>query len=414
MASAASGAPAAVAAVVKKLDPVDVDVISCHAVTADEKLIAICPNNEQVLLFEASGPTGFQLKQVLSQHTLRVTGLAWSPTCTGKYPSLVSCSEDRTAAVWDFDEDTSTWTSTTVELAASRAALCAAWSPDSSRIAIGLASKDVAICYFEADERVRCWIAKKVGDHKSIKASVVSVAWHPTADFLAVGSADSNCTIFNVSQECMLPEPRPPFGNIEHQESAGSWVNAVAFGPSATKLALFPHDSSVLIKDLAAQDEPLLRLEWTGLPFLRGMFLREDCLLACGFDFVPVLFQHSKEKWECRGSVDCPTPAASTAGASENDAAAARAAAKAAFTTFTEARQRFGNTGGGGGGGAGGGGAPGGTAGGGRSKEGPTTSHTSVINGCQLLPGEGPGTGLPRFSTCGEDGKVLIWQFQTM
>mmetsp|Transcript_144030 Transcript_144030/g.460404 ORF Transcript_144030/g.460404 Transcript_144030/m.460404 type:complete len:399 (+) Transcript_144030:105-1301(+) len=379
--------------IVRKLDVSSIEVVSCHAVAADEGLLALGPNTEEVLIFQLEG-SEFRLQQTLSKHTQRVTGLAWSPPVQGQRPRLVSCSEDRTAYVWEFDESLGSWVAFIVELASPRAALCVAWAPNGQRFAVGLASKDTAVCYWM--EAVESWIAVKVGRSK---ASVVSVSWHPNSEFLATGSTDGRCCVYNVNEESMLPDPSPPFGELQCMEDSGAWVNTVMFSTSGRYLAYLTQDSSVSIKDLSEGPQAQSsKVRWKGLPFLTGAWLNDRCFVACGFDFVPVLFQRSNGQWECRGSVDTRAAPASPL---------ARAGAGAGGD-YAEARKHF---------------AP-------AKSDAPAreTSHTSVITGCQALPcrsssggrgaiaqEEGLGSeALAGFSTSGQDGQVLVWEISSL
>lgn len=72
---------------------------------------------------------------------------------------MASCAEDRTAFVWDYDPGAGLWRPTVVELAAPRATLCVEWAPNGERFAVGLASRDVAICYYRPE--LQCWVAMK-------------------------------------------------------------------------------------------------------------------------------------------------------------------------------------------------------------------------------------------------------------
>lgn len=346
--------------------------VSCHAFSADEQLLALCPNNEEIQIFEpgiAEGAGELRLTHVLSKHTQRVTGLAWS--CDGR---LVSVCEDRTAVVWerDLDRGGGAWRSVLVELRAPRAALCVAWSPNGARFAVGLASKDVALCHFEG--AVNCWVAKKIG---RARAAVGAVAWHPTSQFLATGSTDRRCSVYDVNEA-----GDAPFGAAQLTEDAGAWVNAVAFSPSGRVLAFAPQDSSVHFKDLGrGREAQVVAARWRQLPFLQVCFVSDErTLVACGFDCIPVLFRLQAEgRWMAVGSLDAgPRPAMSNA--SKRDSFEG---ARNLFRTNTQTGRASLHA---------------------MRDEAPaTTCHTNTITGCAAL-------GMERFSTSGLDGRVVVWE----
>lgn len=355
------------ASAVLRLDVPDIDVVSCHAISQDGQVLALCPNNEDVVIFRLIGDE-FQRTDVLREHTQLVTGLDWS--CEGK---LVSASEDRTAYVWNFDEDQQRWRCELVELKAPKAATCVAWAPNGRRFAVGLSSKDTAVCYYEP--AVECWVALKVGKSK---AAVTALSWHPTSEFLATGSTDRKCAVYQVSESAMLPAPpKSPFGDLQVMSfmDAGSWVNFVAFSPRGQFLAFGGQDAAVRFKDLSAgPDSAVQVLRWKSLPFLRGVFLGDKHFVACGFDCIPVLYQNSGESWQVIGSLDIgQSPVAAPSGA------------------FDAARSRFRNS------------SSGISSGGQKAAEREPTLHSNTITGCGSLPGL-------RFSTSGLDGQVVVWQ----
>lgn len=373
----AAGAGGYRASIVRRLEFPNTDVVNCHAFTSDERLLAICPGTEDIVIFQLHDDN-IEQAQVLSKHTQRVTGLAWS--CTGK---LVSCSEDRTAFVWELGPD-GRWQATLVELRAPRAALCVAWSPNGTRFAVGLSSRDVAVCYYE--EKVHCWVALKVGKSK---AAVTALAWHPTSNYLATGSTDRRCIVYDVNEENMMQNPRAPlapFGEVQVSEDAGAWVNAVAFSPKGQFLAFLAHDSRIRIKDLTGGPSSAADvLLWRGLPFSAGFFVGERCFVAAGFDGFPVVFRQSQTagRWELYGPLD--------AGMGPSHALPDRRKDAASRQSFDEARSRFR-------------GSIGHVS---KEKDGaPATWHDNSITTCGLLSS---GTnGAVRFSTSGLDGLVLV------
>lgn len=378
MANGAGNAPPQ-ASVLHRLDVPEIDVVSCHTYAEEEGLLAVCPNSEDIVIFKLDGDMFRQL-HVLAKHTQRVTGLAWSSNIEGhRHRRLASCSEDRTAFVWDFDEDAGQWVFVPVELKAPRAALCVSWAPNGQRFAVGLASRDVAVCYYRPE--VRSFVAMKVGKSK---ASVGAIAWHPTSQFLATGSTDYYCMVYDVNEEHMLPHPQAPFGEAQVSEDAGAWVNSVMFSPTGRYLGFLPHDSTVRIKDLSGgPNATVLIIRWKGLPFLRGAFLSDKCLVACGFDFVPVVFRCCGGQWSVSGVVD-PRPTVTMS------------SSVAPHDSFAEMRSKF----------RGGSNAASAVAAGAldavRSRQ-----HTNTITACFALGGA---AGCERFSTSAADGHVLIWQ----
>jgi len=347
------------ASLIRRLEDPDIEVVNCHAISPDEQFLALCANSELIHIFELVSEK-YQRNAVLTKHSQRVTGLDWS--C---HRRLLSVSEDRTAFVWEQDGD-GAWRSSNVELKAQRAALCAAWSPSGDRFAVGLSSKDTALCYWQ--EEVSCWVAMKVG---KAKAAITAVAWHSSSQYLAIGSTDTYCVVYDVS---MTEEGTGPgFGTPQVTEDAGAWINDIAFS-NGNVLAFTCQDATVRFKSLVGgRDAPVEKVRWRGLPFLRLAFVGRTQLVACGFDYVPVLFLQRDGAWQVAGSLDvgAVTPSSGPGGKSES---------------FDEARKRFR-----------------GTSSGGKAGAPATSWHSNTITSCCALK-DG------RFSTSSLDGTVLVWE----
>lgn len=335
----------------------EVEVVNCHALSPNGQLLAVCPNNEEILIFQRRETGGdFERTHVLAKHTQLVTGLDWSIN-----NRLVSISEDRTAFVWEQDSPGGNWRSVLAELRAPRAGICVAWAPNGMRFAIGLSSNDTAVCHYQ--ENVQCWVAMKVG---LSKAAVTSVAWHPSSGYLATGSTDRRMMIYDVNES-----GEPPFGNAQLSEDMGAWVNAIAFSPPKGRvLAAVTQDSTVKFKNLSAgPDSPVEVVRWKRLPFLRAAFVSEQLFVACGFDCMPVLFSPANGEWQVYGTLDV--------GPKANSAVKAR-------ESYEDARNMF--------------------KGVEETKETKSiTWHTSTITTCTAH-------GEMRFSTSALDGQVIEWE----
>ena len=82
-------------------------VISCHAWDSTQQQVAISPNNGEVHIYTAAGSeTAWERAHVLTGHDSIVTGIDWS----AEQGRLVTCSQDRSAAVWQQMEGTGQWT----------------------------------------------------------------------------------------------------------------------------------------------------------------------------------------------------------------------------------------------------------------------------------------------------------------
>jgi len=73
-----------------------------------------------------------------------------------------------------------------------RAALCVAWSPCERRFAVGSGAKNCCVCAWEPDHN--WWLGRMIRKHHG--SSLLCLAWHPGAVWLATGCADRKCRVF--------------------------------------------------------------------------------------------------------------------------------------------------------------------------------------------------------------------------
>ena len=62
-----------------------------------------------------------------------------------------------------------------------------------NKFVIGSSDKNVAVCYYEKDQRF--WAAEMI--KKKPKSTVTCIVWHPNNQLIAVGSCDYRCRFGN-------------------------------------------------------------------------------------------------------------------------------------------------------------------------------------------------------------------------
>lgn len=278
------------------------ETISCHAWNADGTKIALCPNDNTILIYAKDG-NDWKLEHTLDEHTQIVTGLDWGK----KQNRILSCSQDRNAYVWTLDTKANEWKPTLVILRLNRCATNVEWSPNEDKFAVGTGAKVVSICYFE--ESNDWWVSKHIKKHKS---TILSVKWHPNNVLVATASSDYKCRVISawtkgvdkkgVTAPGSLPSGElEKFGTILAEYQCNSWVKDCAFSPSGNSLVFVGQDSSFSVVDLASGNVSTLRLGT--LPFTRCIFPTEDSAIAVGFDCEPILFKNSGG-WKKEKSLD--------------------------------------------------------------------------------------------------------------
>ncbi|KAJ1428077.1 WD40-repeat-containing domain protein [Ochromonadaceae sp. CCMP2298] len=283
--------------------------ISCHAWNADKSMIAISPNNNELRIYETKT---WKMLHLLAEHDMMVSAIDWSAV-TNK---IVSCSHDRNAFVWTFQEDLGTWKPALVILRIDRGALDVKWSSDGLRFALTSGAKCVPVCTYENAND--WWVCKMV--KKKFKSTVLCCAFHPSnGQLLATGCADFKCRVFstfgtdvdgtNVNPGPFANSTGPlEFGEVYAELSALGWIHAVAWSPSGNTLAYTGHDSSVHFADLTTAqpnvDLVVRSVRLPDLPLCSMLFVSEVALIGGGHDFNPTIFTLSGGKWSIFEKVD--------------------------------------------------------------------------------------------------------------
>eukprot|EP00873_Tetraselmis_striata_P014820 jgi/Tetstr1/435084/TSEL_024053.t1 len=267
--------------------------LTTHAWSSGGEELAVSPNNAEVHIYRASSasPQGWQRTSVLKKHDQRVSGLDWNPVPGRR--QLFSCSHDRTAYVWAFDGAVGDWTPQIVVLRHDRAALAGKWSPSGDLIAVGSGSKTVCVCYFDTSNR--WWTCKVI--RRRHTSSVVALDWHPSGTLLATASTDGKFRVINANvngtgQEATCQSSQ--FGEVLLEVDCGStWVHDIAWSLDGSKLTACTHSCVVYVVDGLDPGDPqsftsassnVAMITLTTLPLKALLFISDHILLGAGFD----------------------------------------------------------------------------------------------------------------------------------
>lgn len=272
--------------------------------------VAICPNNNAIEIYDT---TTWEKLHTLQEHDLVISALDWS----GVNNKIVSCSHDRNAFVWTYQEawenEPAKWTHALCLIRSERAAMSVKWDSHGLRFAVGCGSKCVPVCTY--DDSGDWWISKMI--KKKIKSTVSCVAFHPTnGQVLATGCTDFKCRIFStysadvdgegVDNVISTPFARPvEFGEVYCELHASSWVNAVAWAPSGKVLAYASHDSAIHFATFGGSGDPVVQtIKFGDLPLRSLIFVAEKAVVAGGYDYNPVMFSSVGGKWSFKSKLD--------------------------------------------------------------------------------------------------------------
>jgi actin related protein 2/3 complex subunit 1A/1B len=320
------------------------------------------------------------------QHDLVVADIDWSPV-THK---IVSCSHDRNAFVWTYNEQTQDWKPELVILRINRAALSVKWDFAGQKFAVASGAKCVPICHYEASND--WWISKMAKKHKS---TVLALDWHPSNQLLATGCCDFKCRVIsafvtgldeNVSNGLF---EQAAFGDVLFEsDSSHGWVEAVAWAPTGQVLAYATHDATITCVTFAGIGQPPFaqNIKMSNLPMSTLCFLADDTMVAAGHDMKPALYTADAQRlWAFNQWLDRKEDAEAKTEKRDSGFGAARA-------MFESKVSR------GGGGGSGGGA--------GASKELWTRHENTIMDITHL------GNGV--LSSSSVDGRLVIWRMQEL
>lgn len=341
-----------------------------HCFFPDRTAVAITKGNDVEIYALSTGKP--KLLTTLKHHDKPVTAVDISVN-----GQIVTCSEDRNAMVWDLQADGS-YKPTLVLLRINRAATCVKWSPNGSKFAVGSSARVISVCYFEDENN--WWISKHI--KKPLKSTILSIDWHPNNVLLACGSTDSHARVFSAYIKGVDEKPpatvwgeRLPFQTLCLDVNLASWVHDVKFDPSAEFLAAVTHDASVNF--VYPNDPPtVIRVKNSLLPFRAILFASPTKVIAAGHDCYPVVFEgDAASGWSQTYAID--DPATKQRASAEN---------QTALNMFRQMDLK------------------------GSSSADSTnllTIHQNTIN--VIRPFDGEPANLTRFSTSGNDGKVVVF-----
>jgi len=274
--------------------------VTVHAFNASKTRLAVSPNNNHIHILSLKGST-WSTDAILTEHDKLVTGLDWAPLSN----TLVSCSQDRNAYVWN-ESGGGVWSPTLVNLRINRAATCVKWSPNETKFAVGSGARVICVCYFESDNN--WWVAKHL--KKPLRSTILSLSWHPDNILLASGSADSHARVhsaFIKGLDAKIPSPiwgeKLEFGTLCADwvnETGGGWVHGISFSPDGANVGWVGHDCCMSV---ANPSSPIQCVKTGGLPFMDLEWVSDERIVAAGYDCTPVLFVN-RGGWRLVGKVD--------------------------------------------------------------------------------------------------------------
>lgn len=273
-----------------------------HVFSPNRQLLAITKLNTvevyQTSLNSASKP---RLVATLKGHDKTVTAVDISPDGS----KILTCSQDRNALVWQYDQAAQEYKPTLVLLRISRAATVCKWSPFGNKFAVGSSDRIIAVCYYE--EENDWWVSKHL--KKPLKSTITSLDWHPNNILLASGSTDGHARVFSAYIKGLDEKPEPsawgsklPFQTLcgDYVNETGAWVHDVSFSPSGDSLGFVSHDSSITIVYPEGEGLPpraILNVKTNYLPFKSMVYPSENRIIVGGHNCNLIAFKGDESGW---------------------------------------------------------------------------------------------------------------------
>lgn len=359
------------------LDLVDAP-ITCHAWNQDNTMLAMCPNTSDLLIYKVTGKK-FELLYTLTEHTQVISSVDWCYVNN----KIVTCSHDRNAYVWTFNEKAKTWTPELVILRLKRAATYVRWAPDASKFLVATGTNKVRICTYDQGENM--WKSRTI-NHNKPTGLVCELM--PDGVHFIVSSTDRRTYYLTMDEDEAAEKAKEgakkdkkgkadkkPIYTIDSFQAQG-WANCCAVSPSGKWMAYSSQDAYIRFvkkEELNVDKPPMHTLNINGLPLLSMAFLSETCLIGAGFDCQPRLFYLDGDNWTDLGLIDTQAMRDSNTGAAKGGLASKMAAFGGKQSAAAGPAQ---------------------------------TIHNNIILGLRVRK--------DAFTTCANDGRIGVWPFEAL
>lgn len=277
--------------------------IKDHAFSPSFDLLAVTKGNV-VELYQTSPNSSAKPSLVteLKGHDKTVTSVDISPDGS----KILTCSQDRNALVWEWNDSSREFKPTLVLLRINRAATVCKWSPSGDKFAVGSADRVIAVCYYE--EENDWWVSKHL--KKPLKSTITSLAWHPNNVLLASGSTDGHVRVFSAFIKGLDEKPEPsvwgsklPFQTLvgDYTNETGAWIHDVTFNDdgAGNSLAYVSHDGTVSIVYPQGEGLPptaFITVKTNYLAFKSILYLH-DKIIVGGHNCNLIVFQGDENGW---------------------------------------------------------------------------------------------------------------------
>lgn len=271
-----------------------------HCFSPNHDILAITKNST-VEIYK-TGTAKPQLIAVLKEHDKTVTSVDISPDGS----KILTCSQDRNALVWEWNQQAQEYKPTLVLLRISRAATFCRWSPLGNKFAVGSSDRIIAVCYYE--EENDWWVSKHL--KKPLKSTITSLSWHPNNVLLASGSTDGHVRVFSAYIKGLDSKPEPsvwgsklPFQTLvgDFTNETGAWIHDVDFSDDGNSLAYVSHDSSIGIvypEGEGLAPRAIINVKTNYLPFKSLVYLNNNTIVAGGHNCNLIVFQGNENGWK--------------------------------------------------------------------------------------------------------------------
>lgn len=279
------------------------EVIKDHSFSPNQDILAVTKDNRvEIFQLSRSQPGKLQLVATLKGHDKTVTSVDISPDGS----RILTCSQDRNALVWEYNQREGEYKPTLVLLRINRAATICRWSPLGNKFAVGSADRIIAVCYYE--EENNWWVSKHL--KKPLKSTITSLDWHPNNVLLACGSTDGHARVFSAYIKGLDQKPDPsvwgsklPFQTLcgDFITETGAWIHDVGFSKDGDALAFASHDASLSVVYPQGEGLPpsaIYSSKSDSLPFTSVVFLENNKVVTGGHGYDLVVFEGGPNGWK--------------------------------------------------------------------------------------------------------------------
>ena len=201
----------------------------------------------------------WELEHTLDSHVLYVSCIDWNH----KTNRILSCSFDKTAFVWEFNNNKWIPSNIVINSKLKLGFLTCSWNENGDRLCLGTSGSQLYIAYFDPSTNWWQCIESKESKKSIHKSSVTTAKISPNSTYCVSGSTDLRVIITNVTIENY--NPSKDFGKEIINHKVNAWVNSVCWTKDGKYALSANQNATVTVIELETKKIETIRFKHSPL-----------------------------------------------------------------------------------------------------------------------------------------------------